>query len=184
MKHSIMLAVCLLVTALAFSQKKYFTKSGQVSFNAGTSVEDIDATNNSAVSVFDAATGQMEFAVLVKGFEFKKALMQEHFNENYMESDKYPKALFKGKIVNLDKVNFQQNGVYPVTVKGQLDMHGVKKDVETTGTMKVNGDAVASNAGFTVLLADYNIAIPSLVKDKVSKSVTIKVNCNYNPLGK
>jgi hypothetical protein len=184
MKQSIMLAVCLLVTALAFSQKKYFTKSGQVSFNAGTSAEDIDATNGAAVSVFDAATGQMEFAVLIKGFEFKKALMQEHFNENYMESDKYPKALFKGKIVNLDKVNFQQNGVYPVTVKGQLDMHGVKKDVETTGTMKVNGDAIASNAGFTVLLADYNIAIPSLVKDKVSKSVTIKVNCNYNPLGK
>ncbi|MBO9203007.1 MULTISPECIES: YceI family protein [Niastella] len=182
MKHSIMLAACLLVTVLAFSQKKYFTKSGQITFNAGTSVEDVDATNKTTVSVLDGATGQMEFAVLIKGFEFKRALMQEHFNENYMESDKYPKALFKGKIVNIDKVNFQQNGVYPVTVKGQLDMHGVKKEVETTGTMKVTGETIASNADFTVLLADYNIAIPSLVKDKVSKTVTIKVLCNYNPL--
>jgi len=182
MKHSLLLAVCLLFTVLAFSQKKYFTKSGQIIFNAGTSVEDVDATNGAAISVFDAANGQFEFAVLIKGFEFKRALMQEHFNENYMESDKYPKAIFKGKIVNIDKVDFQKNGVYPVTVKGQLDMHGVKKDVETTGTMKVNGEAVASNAGFTVLLSDYNIAIPSLVKDKVSKSVTIKVNCNYNVL--
>jgi polyisoprenoid-binding protein YceI len=182
MKYYVLLVVSLLLTCLAFSQKRYFTKTGQITFNAGTPVEDVDGANSTTTSVFDIATGQIEFAVLVKGFEFKRALMQEHFNENYMESDKYPKAIFTGKIANIDKVNFTKDGVYPVTVKGTLDMHGVKKSVETAGTMKVSGETVASDAAFTVLLSDYNIAIPSLVKDKISKTVNIKVNCNYTVL--
>jgi polyisoprenoid-binding protein YceI len=182
MKHTLIAVILLVLTLPAFSQKRYFTKSGQINFSAGTSAEDIDGINRAATSVFDAVSGQIEFAVLVKGFEFKRALMQDHFNENYMESDKYPKSVFKGKIVNIDKVNFQQDGSYPVTVKGMLEMHGVKKEIETTGTFKVTGETVKGDASFTVLLADYKIAIPSLVKDKVSQTVTIKVNCNYNVL--
>ena len=181
MKQTLIAVVLFVLTLPVFSQKRYFTKSGQINFTAGTG-EDIDGVNRSTTSVFDAVSGQLEFAVLVKGFEFKRALMQEHFNENYMESDKYPKSVFKGKITNIDKVNFQKDGSYPVTVKGILDMHGVKKEIETTGTFKVTGETVNSDASFTVLLADYNIAIPSLVKDKISKTVTIKVNCNYNVL--
>ena len=182
MKQTLIVVVLFVLTLPVFSQKRYFTKSGQINFAAGTAVEDIDGINKSTTSVFDAVSGQLEFAVLVKGFEFKRALMQEHFNENYMESDKYPKSVFKGKITNIDKVNFQKDGSYPVTVKGVLDMHGVKKEIETTGTFKVAGEAVHSDAAFTVLLEDYKIAIPSLVKDKISKTVTIKVNCNYNVL--
>jgi len=182
MKQMLIVIISFVISLPVFSQKRYFTKSGQINFAAGTAAEDIDGVNKTVTSVFDATTGQIEFAVLVKGFEFKRALMQEHFNENYMESDKYPKSVFKGKIVNIDKVNFQKDGAYPVTVKGVLDMHGVKKEVETTTTLKVNGETVHSNATFTVLLEDYKIAIPSLVKDKVSPTVTIKVNCNYNVL--
>ena len=182
MKQMMVVIVSFVLTLPVFSQKRYFTKSGQINFAAGTAAEDIDGINKAATSVFDAATGQIEFAVLVKGFEFKRALMQEHFNENYMESNKFPKSVFKGKIVNIDKVNFQKDGSYPVTVKGVLDMHGVKKEVETNSTLKVNGETVQSDATFTVLLADYKIAIPSLVKDKISQTVTIKVNCNYNVL--
>ena len=105
--------------------------------------------------------------------------MQEHFNENYMESDKYPKSIFKGKITNIDKVNFQKEGNYPVTVKGTLELHGVTKDVETNGTFKVAGEGVESVAEFVVTLEDYKIAIPGVVKDKISKTAKIKVNCNY-----
>lgn len=181
MKHTLIAVILFILTLPAFSQKRYFTKSGQINFSAGTG-EDIDGINKATTSVFDAATGQIEFAVLVKGFEFKRALMQEHFNENYMESDKYPKSIFKGKIINIEKVNFQKDGSYPVTVKGVLEMHGVKKEIETTGTFKVTGEAVHSDASFPVLLADYKIAIPSLVKDKIAETVTLKVNCNYNVL--
>jgi len=169
------------LTTMLYSQQRYFTKNGNISFAAGSG-EDIDGVNKTTTSVLDATTGQIEFAVLVKGFEFKRALMQEHFNENYMESEKYPKSIFKGTISNINTVNFKKDGLYPVTVKGILDMHGIKKELQAAGTLKVTGETVSTNAAFTVLLADYNIEIPSLVKDKISKTVTIKVNCNYNVL--
>ena len=181
MKKFVLILLYLLSTSLLYAQKRYFTKNGNISFSAGSG-EDIDGINKTTTSVFDAATGQLEFAVLVKGFEFKRALMQEHFNENYMESDKYPKSMFKGKISNIAKVNFQKDGLYPVTVTGVLDMHGVKKELESNGTLKVAGETVGGNAEFSILLSDYNIAIPSLVKDKISKTVTIKINCNYSLL--
>lgn len=181
LKRPVLMLLFLLLSFFLYSQQRYFTRNGTISFAAGTG-EDIDGINKTTTSVLDATSGQIEFAVLVKGFEFKRALMQEHFNENYMESDKYPKSVFKGKIANIDKINFQKDGLYPVLVKGVLDMHGLKKDVEANGTFKVSGGTVNSNAEFVLLLSDYNITIPSLVKDKISKTVTIKVNCNYSPL--
>jgi len=182
MKKIILILSSFLLIHISFAQKRYFTKTGIVSFEAGTAVEDIDGINKSTTSVFDATSGQYEFALLVNGFEFKRSLMQQHFNEDYLESDKYPKSTFKGKITNIDKVNFQKNGTYPITVKGTLEIHGVKKEVETPGTFKVNGEDVSSTANFTVLLEDYQIAIPSLVKDKISKTVKISVNCSYSIL--
>lgn len=178
MKKLILIAVIFFLIQSSFAQKRYFTKTGNVSFRAGTAVEDIDGINKSTTCIFDAATGDMQFAILVKGFEFKSALMMEHFNENYMESDKYPKSTFKGKITNLDKINFQKDGVYPVTVKGTLEIHGVKKEVETNGTFKVGGETVLATADFNVLLEDYKVEIPGLVKDKISKTAKIKVSCS------
>jgi len=178
----ILLSVMLLLTATAFSQEKFFTKNGRISFEAGTDLEDIYAVNNGASSVFDASTGQIECAVLIKGFEFKRALMQEHFNENYMESDKYPKAIFKGKITNIDKVNFRQDGTYALKIKGLLEMHGTKKEIETDGIMNVAGGVIKANTQFTVLISDYNISIPGLVKDKISKTANVKMECTYNAL--
>ena len=179
MKKISLIIVGLLLIQSSFAQKRYFTKTGTVSFRAGTAMEDIDAVNKSTTSVFDAGTGQIEFALLVKGFEFNSALMMEHFNENYMESDKYPKSIFKGTISNIDKVNFQKDGIYPVSVKGILEIHGVKKEIETTGSFKVSGETVTSTAEFPVILEDYKIAIPGLVKEKISKTAKIKVNCSY-----
>jgi hypothetical protein len=178
MKKIILIATAFLLINGAFAQKRYFTKTGNVSFRAGTSIEDIDGTNKSTTCIFDATTGDIQFAILVKGFEFKSALMMEHFNENYMESDKFPKSTFKGKITNLDKINFSKDGVYPVVVKGKMEIHGVQKDVETTGTFKVSGETVLANADFSVVLEDYKIEIPGLVKDKISKTAKIQVNCS------
>lgn len=178
MKKIILIVFAIALINSVYSQKRYFTKTGNVSFRAGTAVEDIDGINKSTTCVFDAATGDIQFGILVKGFEFTSALMMEHFNENYMESDKFPKSTFKGKITNLDKINFQKDGVYPVTVKGTLDIHGVKREVETTGTFKISGETVLATADFNVVLEDYKIAIPGLVKDKISKTAKIHVNCS------
>ena len=92
----------------------------------------------------DPATGEIAFNLLVKSFEFKIALMQEHFNENYMESDKYPKASFKGKITNLDKINFKKDGVYPAEVIGDLTIHNVTKPLTAKGTLEVKGGTVTA----------------------------------------
>ena len=108
--------------------------------------------------------------------------MMEHFNENYMESDKFPKSIFKGKITNLDKINFSKDGTYPVNVKGVLEIHGVKKEVEANGQFKVSGETVIAIAEFEIVLEDYAITIPSLVKDKISKTARIKVNCSNSIL--
>lgn len=177
-----MMMVVLFISICTAAQKRYFTKNGLVSFSAGTALEDIEAVNKAASSVFDAGTGQIEYAVLIKGFEFRRALMQDHFNENYLESDKYPKSVFKGNILNPEKINFNKDGVYPVTVKGVLEMHGVKKEISTTGTLKVNGETVDCTASFPVQLAHYDIRVPTIVKDKISQEVNIKVSCNYRLL--
>jgi len=124
----------------------------------------------------------MQFAVQMKGFEFEKQLMQQHFNENYVESDKFPKAEFKGAITNNSDINYTKDGTYTAKVKGKLTIHGVTKDVETTGTLKINAGKIDATSTFNVLIADYNIKIPSIVKDKVSNSIKIVVDCDLEPL--
>lgn len=164
------------------AQKRYYTKTGTISFHAGTSLEDVDAINKSVTSIFDASSGQYEFALLINGFEFRRALMQQHFNEDYMESDKYPKAVFKGTITNISSVNFSKDASYPVTVKGMLTIHNVSKEIEVPGTFIIHGGNISAKATFEVTLADYNISIPGLVKDKISKTAKVFVECDYAPL--
>lgn len=180
MKKIIFIFIALLSIKSMNAQKKiYSTKTGNAWFDAGTGMEDITGTNKSVLSAMDASTGDMQFSVLIKGFEFWSALLMEHFNENYMESEKYPKSTFKGKIMDMDKVNISKDGTYPVTVKGTLEIHGVKREVETKGTLKVKGETIAASSEFIVVMDDYKIAIPSVVKDKLSKTAKIKINCNY-----
>lgn len=182
MKKNFVILCFFLLYTLTVTAQKYFTKNGYISFEAGTTLEDIVATNKTAASVLDAATGRIEFAVLIKGFEFRRALMQEHFNENYLESSKYPRASFKGNILNIRSVSFQKAGTYPVTVKGTMEIHGVKKEMQTAGIIKVSSTAVQARARFVVTISDYKISIPGIVRDKISKTATVDVRCDYSVL--
>jgi polyisoprenoid-binding protein YceI len=164
------------------SAQKYICKNGSVSLNASTPLEKIDCKNNQAASILDASTGEMVLNVLIKSFEFKNALMQEHFNENYMESDKFPKATFKGKITNLSSVNFSKDGTYAVDIAGDITIHGATKPLTTKGNIVVKGGVVLANSKFTVHTADYNIIIPKLVEDKVAKDVEVVVDLVYNKM--
>jgi len=156
---------------ILISAQRIFTKSASVSFDATSnkSLEEVDAKTSTGTIVIDAATGAVEAAVLMKSFQFEKALMQEHFNENYAESTKFPKATFKGKIVDQTKVNFSKDGTYNVDVAGNLTMHGVTKPVTAPATITVKGGKVSAQTNFSVALADHGISIPSLVADKVAK---------------
>lgn len=177
-------AILLTVTFSSVAQSKYFTRNGKINFDATTSTspEKIEGKNDKATSVLDASNGQMEFAVLMKAFMFEKALMEEHFNENYVESDKFPKATFKGAIKNMSEVSLTKDGTYPVKIAGKLTVHGVTKDVETAGTIVVKGNSINAKSDFKIFLANYSIEIPSLVQDKVAKEATIKVDVNYELL--
>lgn len=174
---TVLILLVLLITNVCNAQERLFTKSGEIIFFSRAPMESIEAFNKNVTCVLDKNTGAIQFAILVKGFEFKKALMQEHFNENYLESNKYPKSVFKGKVTNLSEINFSKDGKYDANVKGSLSIHGVTKEVETKGTITVKAGKVATDAVFTVLLSEYNIKIPSLVKDKISNNVKITVSC-------
>lgn len=166
------------------SAQRYFTKNGSISFDATASgsPENITADNRTVTCVIDGSNGNIQFKAAMKAFTFERALMQEHFNENYVESDKYPDAVFKGAITNISSVNFSQDGSYPATVKGKLTMHGVEKEVETTGKITVAKGKVTTTASFSALLSDYNVKVPPLVSDKVNKTAKITVNCGLEPL--
>ncbi|MCB9265570.1 MAG: YceI family protein [Lewinellaceae bacterium] len=164
--------------------QKYFTREGKVSFFSDAPVEKIEAHNSKATAVLDATTGEMEFAVLIKAFQFEKALMQEHFNENYMESSKYPKAFFKGEVPDMGEVNLGKDGEYPVKVKGNLTIHGVTREVEAPGKFIVKDRAISAVSSFTVLVADYDIEIPAVVRDNIAREVRIEVEVGLEELKK
>jgi len=181
MKKTIMLVlVCVAALSSVTAQDKFFTKNGKVSFYSKATLEKIEAHNRSATAVLDSKTGNIQFSVLVKGFEFEKALMQEHFNENYMESTKHPKAEFKGQITNNADINYAKDGTYPAKVKGKLTIHGETKDVETNGTITVKGGKVLADSEFNVALADYKIKNDKL--NNISNTIKVSVNCTLEPL--
>lgn len=179
----LMLSVIMLlaVTAVSQAQEKYFTKTGKITFYSSTPMEDIEAHNKTTTSVIDTKTGKMEFAVLMKAFQFEKALMEEHFNENYVESSKFPKANFSGTITNLEDVNFEKDGTYKTMVKGNLTIHGVTKAIEVPGTITVKNGAIQAISTFNIAPEDYNIEIPNLVRDKIAKQIKVTVDMNYEP---
>lgn len=171
----------IIVSTLSLNAQKYISKTGHIWFYSHTAIEEIEAHNNQSVSILDAATGDIQFSLLIRSFEFKIALMQEHFNVNYMESEVYPKAGFKGKITNLDKINFKKDGTYEATVSGDLTIHGVTKPITVAGTIIVKNNLPTVQAKFKILTEDYKIVIPDLVKEKIAKEIEITVDIVYQP---
>ena len=182
MKKLLFLGFLSFLVVSTTSAQKFYTKNGKISFFSSASMENIEAHNRSVSTVVDAGTGDVQFSVLMKGFEFKKALMQEHFNKNYVESDKFPKSSFTGKIVNNGDIRYTINGTYNAQVKGKLTIHGVTREVDIPGTITVTDGKLSIRSTFNVLVADYNISIPRIYKDNIAKSIRVSVDCSLNPL--
>ena len=177
MKRSIIIYAILLLAINTVTAQKYYTKNGNISFFSKTAMEDIKADNNQVMSILDTKTGDLQFSVLVKSFHFQKALMEEHFNENYMESNKFLKALFKGTITDPSKIDFSKDGVYKVNVSGEMNLHGVTKKIVSNGTITINAGIITASSIFPIKLAEYEISIPKLVKDNIAETINITVNC-------
>jgi hypothetical protein len=181
--HAI-LGVLLLLPTLTRAQDRWFTKTGRIRFDATAkgSPEEVVGNNPTVVCVLDTKTGALQFSALVKGFQFKAALMEEHFNENYMESGKYPKAEFRGTVLDNASVNYGKDGTYAVRVKGNLTIHGVTKEVTADGQLVVGGGKVVARSAFNVPLADHAVEIPRLVADKLAAVAKVNVDCTLEPL--
>ena len=176
-----LIIVCgILFFSLNLSAQKFSSKNGFAGFYSHTPMEDVKADNNQVNSILDSSTGDIVFLLLNKSFHFDRALMEEHFNENYIESNKYPKSTFKGTVSDISKVNFSSDGNYPVTVNGDLTIHGVTKNVTASGNIIIKGGKITISSKFMAKLADYGISIPGAVKSNISESVEIAVNCNLD----
>lgn len=171
-----LLTTCILGLNLSYGQL-YSTSNGEITFYSHAPLEDIEATNKQVSCAIDLSKGQMAFSMLMNAFQFEKALMQEHFNERYVESHKYPKATFAGNVEGIEKINLSKAGSYNVTVSGKLTIHGITQTVSSKGTVKISEDkTLTANSTFTINLEDYKVKIPTMYIDNISESIKIKVN--------
>ncbi len=184
MKKIKLLSIVFILVASAGYSQKYITKNGYIKFYSETPMETIEAHNRQVNSALDISTGDFVFKVLIKSFEFEKALMQEHFNENYMESDKFPDATFSGKISNLSSIDFTKDGKYEADVEGDLKIHGESKKVKEKGTFEVMGGKITGKSVFMVHLADYKIKIPNTVVNNIAEDIQVTVEVNLEQLKK
>ena len=176
MKRIIIITTLFFISSNIFCQT-YMSRTAFIGFYSKTPLEDIIAENQQAYAVVDLTKKQLAFTVLLKGFEFKKELMQTHFNENYVESDKYPKASFSGSFTG--DVSGNTNNVQ---VNGNLTLHGVTKPVSIPVTLQVVDGKLTGHAKFMVKPQDFNISIPSLVRDKIASQISVEVKLNADPI--
>jgi hypothetical protein len=159
---------------IANAQDRKITKTGEITFEASVpSFEEVKATNKAVSCILNTKTGEIASLALVKGFRFKVALMEEHFNENYIESDLFPKAIFKGVIKDFDTNNLSKSPKEYI-LTGKLEIHGKSKEISTTVILTKKDGSIELISDFNVNPTDFNITIPKIVSNKVSKTVNIK----------
>lgn len=183
MTRIFLIITLLFCNLLSIAQDKYFTRSGNVQFFSRTTMEDIEAKNNGAICVLDATNGAIEMSMLNTSFEFEKALMEEHFNENYMESNKFPKSLFKGAISGFNKDQLKQ-GKHSVELIGDLTIHGVTKKVTVAAILELKGESIMASCAFKVKPEDHGIKIPGTVRDNIAEFMDITISLDLQPLKK
>lgn len=156
--------------------------AGIITFFSKSPLENIEASNRKVTIVLKTTTNDIQFGVTMLSFKFASSLMEEHFNENYVESDKYPTCTFRGKIN--ETVDYTKDGEYKVTVKGTLDLHGVTKEIEVPGTITVKGNTITVNSKFNIKIADYKIKVPSMYVQNIAEEVEVTVNGSLEPFAK
>ena len=178
--NKIITLIFILLHCVGFSQveNEVIARQGQVSFFSYTSVENIEATNNQALSIIKLSEGDIAATMLLRAFTFKKALMEEHFNESYVESDIYPKAQFEGKIIDFEP---SASGIQTKIVKGDFSFHGIKKQIEFKTKIENTGGAYVLTGDFEVGIKDYNIKVPPLLAGNIAKVIKVTFRFEYQP---
>jgi hypothetical protein len=157
----------------------YTSKNVRVSIFSHALIEDIKAATSTGISVFNASTGELDFSVTISSLQFDKAFMQQHFNSDYMESDKYPKAVFKGRMQ--EHPDLSKDGTYPINVTGDLTVHGITQTRTIQGSLSVRNGIVTMTSEFMVNCADHHIDIPQILFYHIAESIKVNVSASYNP---
>jgi hypothetical protein len=175
----------MVVSALGqgFAQSPLIDRAGTASFFSEAPLEDIDATNNKVLGAIDLEKGTLAVSMLIRGFHFDKSLMEEHFNENYLESEKFPKCTFKGVINNFSDLDFSTSGSFEAIVEGEIELHGVKKPLNITVKFTVSDKKLVAATVFNLSVADFDIEIPKLVFKKIAEVVEVKALFNFSLSG-
>lgn len=168
-----------LLGSKVYSQTIYISKTSEVSFYSKARLEDIEAVSKKCVSAINIYNKFVAFKIPVQSFVFSNGLMKEHFNENYMESDKFPEATFNGKII--DTIDFTKDGEYKVKALGKLTMHGIAKDRTITGLVTIKEGKIELTSSFLVPVSDHKIDIPNDKFSNISQNILVKIKALYEP---
>lgn len=161
--------------------QRLIDRNGQVSFFSDAPLEDISALNRQAMAVIDFESGEVAVSMLIRGFQFEKSLMQEHFNENYMESDQFPKATFSGNLKEYDPMSLADGEIDTrLEVSGELTIHGVTKPLTAQVSFKSEDDIIYAEVKFQVRVADHDIDIPTLVIKNIAEVVDVTAKFHFN----
>lgn len=184
MKKILLISAAFILLTNGLFAQKYLTKEGEIEIFSETSLFTIEAKNQKVASILNGENGEVVASTLVRSFKFREALVEEHFNENYMESEKFPKSIFKGKITNFSSINLNKDGSYDATIEGNLTIHGETRPVTTKCTLLVKGTSITAKTEFLVSLANYKIIIEDSYKDRIKDEIKLMVHFDYNKMEK
>jgi hypothetical protein len=182
MKTRSVLFVVMACLTLQLQAQKYITKEGVIDIFSQTSLFTIEARNQTVASILNTENGELVASTLVRSFKFREALVEEHFNENYMQSEQFPKAIFKGKITNFAQVSFTKDGTYDISIEGDLTIHGETRPLKTTGKLEIKNPKISASTEFDVSLANYKIKIEEQYKDRIKDDIRLVVHFDYNAM--
>lgn len=182
-KRIVIILVAVFTIGQVFAQSPIIDRAGTASFFSEAPLENIDATNKKVLGAISLEKGTLAVSMLIKDFHFDKSLMEEHFNENYLESEKFPKSTFKGNISNFQDLNFSKPGSFDALVTGEIELHGVKKPLETTVRFVISDQRISAETTFNLAVADFDIEIPKLVFKNIAEIVEVKAKFNFSTDG-
>lgn len=180
--HSLILSVVLLLISVGGEAQRYIDRAGRATFFSSAPLENIEASSDQVVGILDAGSGEIAASMFMRSFRFRKSLMEEHFNENYVESHKYPKATFKGKVTNIAEVDLTKEGPCMLNISGDITLHGVTRPLQITADGMVAEGRIQAKAQFFLTVADFDIDVPRLVADNIAKQLEVSVSFNYQSM--
>ena len=165
---------------LGSNAQKYITKSGRIDIVSKSSLFTVEGINKKVASILNTETGELVISMLIRSFQFEEALMEEQFNGNYMESKSFPKSIFKGRISNINDIDFTKNGIYKTQVDGKITIHGVTRDIQEEGVITVSENMISAESEFYISLSDFDIKIEKAFKNSIEDKVLLKIDFKFS----